>query len=229
MPSVRSLCSTLSSNPWFASLPRQLRLDMLVACEFQHLSPGSMLFRQGDSASGFYVLIHGHIKMSTLNEDGREAILAVIDHGTWFGEISLIDHCRRTHDATAMEPSEVAVMSVADFKRFMLRASFANGIARMLASRIRVLYGLVEDSHLRSPAARIARRLLLLSNGAVSGHQQNQSMIPVSQESLAMMLGMSRQTLSKELQLMQQLALIRLGYRCIEILSPEKLLLHSRH
>jgi CRP-like cAMP-binding protein len=47
--------------------------------------------------------------------------------------------------------------------------------------------------------------------------------IPVSQESLAMMLGMSRQSLSKELKFFEQAGLLRLGYRSVRILSLEKL------
>ena len=65
-----------------------------------------MLFRQGDAVpagqGAFYGVVGGAIKASSLRPDGKEAILAVLEAGNWFGEISLIDRQPRTHDATAM-------------------------------------------------------------------------------------------------------------------------------
>ncbi len=63
-----------------------------AAAELIHLRRGAMVFRQGDpmhaAGGGFYGLVAGIIKISTLRHDGREAILAVLEPGNWFGEIS---------------------------------------------------------------------------------------------------------------------------------------------
>lgn len=222
MASQANLMSVLLADPWFASLPMTDRKTMLASCEHLRLRPGEMLFRQGDQPNGFYALLSGTVKMSTLSAEGREAILIFLDAATWFGEISLIDGEPRTHDATALSEVELLVLEPQVFRTLMQRNSFANAITRMLAKRIRLLYGIVEDAGLRSVRARVARRLLLLAEVA-NRQQDGHALVTVTQEALAMMLGMTRQTLSKELSFFKQHDLIRLAYGSIEILSESRL------
>ncbi|HTN67286.1 MAG TPA: Crp/Fnr family transcriptional regulator [Burkholderiaceae bacterium] len=223
------LLPALSQSPWFASLPLALRKAMLTESSRLRLHPGEMLFRKGDPPGDLYVLVQGVVKISTLSEDGKEAILAILESGTWFGEISLIDECPRTHDATALGAAEVLVLPGAAFSRLMERKEFAQAIARLLATRVRLLYAIVEDATLRSPRARIARRLLLLAHGDAVLAPGKRLRAPVSQESLAMMLGITRQTLSKDLKLLARDQLIRLGYGYIEVLAEERLKALSEH
>lgn len=217
------LLKTLAANPWFAALPPDVREAMVRESEVLRLRRGEMLFRQGDAPGGLYALVRGGMKMSTLREDGKEAILAVLEAGTWFGEISLIDRQPRTHDATSIGQSDVLVLPAAVFERLMARAEFAQAVAAMLATRIRLLFSIVEDATLRSTRSRVVRRLLLLARGGLSTATGLRPRVPVSQEALAMMLGITRQTLSKELKLLVARQAIRLGYRYIEILSEERL------
>ena len=217
----------MNANPWFAGLPLPDRRALLAACERQRLAPGEMLFRQGDAvpagSGAFYGVVSGGIKASSLREDGKEAILAVLEPGNWFGEISLLDGLPRTHDATAAGEAEVLVLPRAGFDRMMKRPAFALAVCRMLAARVRSLYGMVEDATLRSTRARVARRLLLLARGDATQARDPRPVVPVSQEALAMMLGVSRQTLSKELQAMARSGAIALGYGRIEIASVARL------
>ena len=210
-------------NPWFAALPLGERKALVEACERQVLSAGEMLFRQGDAVragqGAFYGVLRGRIKASSLREDGKEAILAVLERGNWFGEISLIDGQPRTHDATALGEVEVLVLQRPGFDRLMRRPAFAQAVSRMLAARVRSLYGMVEDATLRSTRARVARRLLQLARGDATQALLPRTEVPVAQEALAMMLGLSRQTLSKELQGLARGGAIALGYGRIVIAS----------
>jgi len=144
----------MSANPWFGSLPLAERRAVLTACETVRLHPGEMLFRQGDAVppgtGAFYGIASGHIKASSLREDGKEAILVVLEAGNWFGEISLIDLQPRTHDATAVGEAEVLALPRSAFDALMKRPAFSLAVCRMLAGRVRALYGMVEDATLRS-------------------------------------------------------------------------------
>jgi CRP/FNR family cyclic AMP-dependent transcriptional regulator len=213
----------MSANPWFGALRLADRQTLLGAAELLRLRPGEMLFRQGDAPGGFYGLLSGTLKISSLREDGREAIFVVLEAGNWMGEISLMDHQPRTHDATALGPVEVLVVPQAVFTALMDEAPFARAVAAMLASRVRSLYGLVEDAALRSTRARVARRLLLLARGDVTMAADDRPVVPVSQEALAMMLGITRQTLSKELKALAALGAVELRYRRIVIASGARL------
>jgi CRP-like cAMP-binding protein len=156
-----------------------------------------------------------------LREDGKEAILVVLEAGNWFGEISLIDQQPRTHDATAVGEAEVLALPRAAFDELMKRHhAFSLAICRMLAARTRSLYGMVEDATLRSTRARVARRLLLLAHGDATQAADTRPVVPVSQEALAMMLGITRQTLSKELKALADQGVVSMGYGRIDIESP---------
>ncbi|MGC1172119.1 MULTISPECIES: Crp/Fnr family transcriptional regulator [unclassified Polaromonas] len=213
----------MSANPWFGALRLADRQVLLGAAELLRLRPGEMLFRQGDAPGGFYGLLSGTLKISSLREDGREAIFVVLEAGNWMGEISLMDHQPRTHDATALGPVEVLVVPQPVFTALMDEAPFARAVAAMLAARVRSLYGLVEDAALRSTRARVARRLLLLARGDVTMAADDRPVVPVSQEALAMMLGITRQTLSKELKALAALGAVELRYRRIVIASGARL------
>lgn len=217
----------MNVNPWFAALPLAERRALLGGCERVRLASGEMLFRQGDAvpaAQGcFYGVVSGAVKASSLRPDGKEAILVVLEAGNWFGEISLLDGQPRTHDATAVAQTELLALPGAAFDRMMRRPAFALAVSRMLAGRVRSLYGMVEDATLRSTRARVARRLLLLARGDATQARDPRPIVPVSQEALAMMLGVSRQTLSKELQAMAKAGAVLLGYGRIEIASVTKL------
>jgi CRP/FNR family transcriptional regulator, cyclic AMP receptor protein len=225
--STAELLQRMNVNPWFAALPLADRRALLAACERVRLAPGEMLFRQGDAVGadtgGFYGVLAGAVKASSLREDGKEAILVVLEAGNWFGEISLLDRQPRTHDATALSDTEVLALPGRAFERLMKRPAFALAVCRMLAARVRSLYGMVEDANLRSTRARVARRLLLLARGDATQARELRAVVPVSQEALAMMLGVSRQTLSKELQGLVQEGAITLGYGRIQIASAQRL------
>ncbi len=227
MKPTAELMAAMAANPWFAALPAAERRLLLAGCERVHLRAGEMLFRQGDAVptghGAFYGLVRGSFKISSLREDGKEAILVVLEAGNWFGEISLIDQQPRTHDATALGEAEVLVLPRAAFDALMQRQPFALAISRLLAARMRSLYGMVEDATLRSTRARIARRLLLLARGDATQARDARPVVPVSQEALAMMLGITRQTLSKELKGLVAAGAVALGYGRIEIASVSAL------
>lgn len=213
----------MAANPWFASLPRAQREALLAAAELTHWRRGAMVFRQGDpvraAGSGFYGLAAGMIKVSTLRQDGREAILAVLEPGNWFGEISLIDGSPRTHDATALGAIDLLVVPPEAFAQLMRDGVFANAMAALLAARVRGLYALMEDATLRGLRARVARRLITLARGDVTQSVQPRQRVFLPQEALAMMLGVTRQTLSRELNALAHEGMIALGYGRIEIVS----------
>ena len=217
------LLATMSHNPWFGALPLAERRAMLAAADRVTLRAGEMLYRKGDPVGGFIGVVQGAFKVSTVGEDGREGILSVVEAGNWFGEASLMDGLPRPHDVTAVPASVVLVINPPSFNRLMQRNAFARGIGRLLCGRVRVLYGLVEDAMLRSTRTRIARRLVTLARGDATMASDARASVAVSQEALAMMLGITRQTLSKELKVLVRAGVLTLGYGRIDIVSLAEL------
>lgn len=215
---------SMSTDAWFTSLEAEDRHALLSESDLLHLHTGEFIFRRGDPPNGFYGLVDGLAKASTLREDGKEAILVVLEPGNWFGEIAMIDGLPRSHDVVAMEPVRVRRLRKAAFESMMMHARFARAIALLQAMRMRGTFAFMEDLALRSTRARIARRLQRLVRGdAALGAAQARQVVPVTHGVLAMMLGITRQTLALELKHIAAEGAIVLGYRHIEIASMEKL------
>lgn len=214
---------TLGADPWFSSLPALQREAVLSAAVLTRWRRGELIYRQGDPASaagsGFYGLASGTVKLSSLSGDGREAIFAMLGAGSWFGELSLIDGAPRTHNVTALAAVELLVVPQTAFSELMRDGVFSHALSRLVATRLRLLYAMTEDAALRGLRARIARRLLMLARGDSTQTRAPRRSLRMPQESLAMMLGVTRQTLSRELNAMAQEGLITLGYCRVEIES----------
>ncbi|CAJ0786272.1 Cyclic AMP receptor protein [Ralstonia condita] len=215
------MTSAFASNAWFQSLPLQAAQALLECAVPVPVAAGAFLFHQGDSMDGgshaFFGVASGVLKLSIFNAEGDEAILALVEPGNWFGGVSTLDQQPRGHCAIALEDAEVLGVSVEQFEALMRDAAFAGAIARLVATRLRLAYGSLASAALHATRARVARRIAMLAHGDVSQSSEGRTTISTSQDALAMMLGISRQTLSKELQALVRLGAIRLRYGHIEI------------
>jgi len=213
--------SAFKTNPWFQSLPPRVAEALLESAVPISVAAGAFLFRQGDAmdarSHAFFGVASGVLKLSIFTAEGDEAILALVEPGNWFGGVSTLDQQPRGHCAIAVEDAEVLGVSVERFDVLMRDAVFAGAIARLVATRLRLAYGSLASTALQGTRARVARRIAMLAHGDVSQSAEGRTAISTSQDALAMMLGISRQTLSKELQALVKLGAIRLRYGHIEI------------
>lgn len=215
-------------NPWFASLPPSQARALLDASHTVKLAAGKELFRQGDLvgpvSAAFFGVATGTLKLSILHSDGKEGILALVEPGNWIGEVALLDNTMcRAHTAVALEDSEVQVVNADAFGALMTHADFAAGIARLVAGRLRMAYETLAGQVLQTVRERVARRLVMLAHGGITQAASGRMNIAASQDTLAMMLGVSRPTLSKELQALAREGALSLRYGRIEILDMQRL------
>ncbi len=218
---INELLVLMSEDPWFGAASLHVREAMLTRCRRIRFVAGQFLFRQGDPPSGFFGVVRGVLKASTLTEGGKEGVLALLEPGNWFGEASAIDGLPRSHDVTALVPVDVLMIQDNDFDELMRVAGFAEAIARLQARHTRAMYAMLEDATLRSTRARVVRRLRRLARGDVTMAPVNRPVIHITQEMLAMMLGITRQTLALELKELEASAAISQSYRRITICSME--------
>src|SRR5690606_11343232 len=109
---------------------------------------------------------------------------------------NLIDGSARMHDTTALSALDLLVVSAEAFTQLLRKEGFAIAVAALLASRVRSAYGMMEDITLRSLRARVARKLLALAHGDLLTQLPTpRTTVTLPQETLAMMLGVTRQTL----------------------------------
>ena len=150
------------------------------------------IYSQGEPASSVMYIQAGGVKLSVLNEVGKEAVIAILGPDDFFGEGGMAGQSIRMGTATAVGPTRLLVIE----KNEMIHELHAEHafsdrfVSYMLARNIRVEEDLV-DQLFNSSEKRLARTLLLLARyGKVD---QPEGLIPqVSQETLADMIGTTR-------------------------------------
>lgn len=215
------------NNPWFSRLPPAQAQALLAVTRPVRLAQGEPLYVQGafsgSADDGFWGVLHGSLRLSVMQENGNEAILTIVEPGNWFGETGLLEGSGRTATATAQEDTELLVVSAERFAILMQDVAFAHAIARLEAERLRSALGLIADMALHSTATRLAKRLLMLAHGDITHAASTRTTISVSQDHFAMMLGVGRTTLNKELGALARTGAIALRYGEIEVLDLELL------
>jgi CRP-like cAMP-binding protein len=151
----------------------------------------AVIFSQGDAATDVFYIQNGSVKLSVLSRTGKEAVVAVLGLGDFFGEGCLAGQPRRIATASAMTASTVLVVEKPQMLE-MLHTQTALAerfLAHMLARNIRVEEDLV-DQLFNSSEKRLARVLLLLAR---YGKADQPLRIPkMSQETLAEIVGTTR-------------------------------------
>ena len=150
------------------------------------------IYSQGDPANRVMYIQKGGVKLSVVNEVGKEAVVAMLGPGDFFGEGCLAGQSICMATATAMSPTTVLVIARNEMIRVLHgEHEFSDRfIAYMLARNIRVEADLV-DQLFNSTEKRLARTLLLLAR--YGGQNQPEKLLPkVSQEMLAEMMGTSQ-------------------------------------
>ena len=150
------------------------------------------IFAQGDSAKHVMYIQQGGVKLSVVNSTGKEAVVAVLKSGDFFGEGCLAGQAIRMGSATSTGPSTVLVIDKEEMIRVLhSQHEFSDRfIAHMLSRNIRVEEDLI-DQLFNSTEKRLARALLLLAR--YGKNDEPQRVLPkVSQETLAEMIGTTR-------------------------------------
>ncbi len=150
------------------------------------------IYSQGDPATSVMYIQKGSIKLSVINESGREAVVTILGPGDFFGEGCLTGQSVCMATATTIAPTTVLVIEKIEMIRVLHEEhEFSDRfITYMLARNIRVEEDLI-DQLFNSSEKRLARTLLLLAHYGARGHPQK--VLPkVSQEMLAEMIGTTR-------------------------------------
>jgi CRP-like cAMP-binding protein len=154
------------------------------------------IFAQGEAANSLFYIKNGEIKLTVLSKQGKEAVVAILKGGDFFGEGCLAGQSVRMASAIAMSECSVMEVEKAVVVRLLREEpSFSElFMAHLLSRNIRIEEDLV-DQLFNSSEKRLARVLLLLANFGKEGTPQ--TVIPkISQETLAEIIGTTRSRVS---------------------------------
>ena len=185
---------------------------------------GEWIFVLGDSADTIYLLREGRIKTIALAEGGHEVVHEIIGPGEIFGDTSTLLHMPRTTSAQALEPCLVceiyrkdleALLSMYPELSFQLLKSVGLRLKKAEAQLVNVVCN--DVSH---RVREVLLDLMIKESGAIPDQPIK---IKITQQDLANLIGASRQKTWQALKELENSGVLRLMYRSILVIAPDKL------
>ncbi len=180
-----------------------------------------VIFFKGDPTTGMMAVISGCVQIRTVSEEGKQLVLNTMREGEMLGEIGVLDGGARTADAVAVEPTELLTIDRRAFLDLINRnPDFAMTLMEILCSRIRGTSEQAEDLALLDLRKRLAKKLLSLAD---EGKEGGKAIIGHSQQDLASMVGITRESINKHLGAWAKDGLIAVRRNEIEIVDEQGL------
>jgi CRP/FNR family transcriptional regulator, cyclic AMP receptor protein len=224
--SQHDLAEQLGQLPLFESVGRLVLLALAQACELQTGEKGDVLVREDDLATrGFYLILEGSAKVVLTGPDGREAVLALLEEGDFFGEMSLLDGDPRSATVRATTEIRLVLLRRPSFMDLLQKhPEISIALLTALSSRLRQANRKISALALSPVHARVSGAILQLAE--FQGFRVKGQVIirdrPTQQE-IAEMASTTRETVSRVLGQMQKDGLIQLDGRELVILDEVKL------
>jgi CRP-like cAMP-binding protein len=212
----------LANLPLFQQLEAEEIAHLAQGTRKIHLHKGQILFQKGDRADGFYMVVHGQIKLAFPSAHGAEKVLEILGPGQSFGEAVLFLEkpfpifAQALTDAMVLHIGKQALFSAIEHDMTLAR--------RMLAGMSMRLHGLIRDVEaysLHSCSQRLIGFLVQQVGTSASGEVDLD--LPANKNVIASRLNLTPETLSRVLHTLSEAGLITVKGRRIIIHDVEKL------
>ena len=198
-PVVSSLL--LRSVPLFSSLSGDQLLLLASVLSRKPYPRDSAVIAAGDPTDALYIVISGRLKVVMRDNEGREAILAILNRGDFFGEMGLIDQAPRSASVVTLEACELLTITRADFMKCLQKNfDLAMNVIRGLVGRLREADQKIGSLALMDVCGRVARLLMEMAE-TVDGQKVVTKKLPKKQ--IAKMIGASREMVSRVMKEME--------------------------
>ena len=195
--------------------------DKMVA---KHFENGNYIFLEDSEGEQCFFVLEGSVKVTRLSKDGREVILAMLNEGDFFGEMSLLDGESRSANVIALEKTKVLTLDRNDFIAVVNDyPQIAVQLLKELARRLRKSDRQIASLSLSDAEKRIALCIIRFADeqGVIQNGKVSIPKTPIHQD-IANMAGTSRETVSRALGLLEKEDLIERHGRELIILDYKK-------
>jgi CRP/FNR family cyclic AMP-dependent transcriptional regulator len=214
-----SKLAVLRKHPIFCDLDPEALDQLCRYAKHSSLKRGATIVSKGDPGNSLVAVVSGTVKISISSPDGRSAILNLIGPGEIFGEVAVLDGLARTADATANTNCEIYVIDRRDFLPFVRsQPALAMKFIQLLCTRLRWTSDQVEEVILQNLPGRLASALLRLTEKHKLA--QGGRTIAITQQEISEMVGMTRESINKQLRAWATRNWVRLEHGAIVVLNP---------
>lgn len=207
----------LAAQPWFAGLPRSIQVQVNASVLRMKGRKGELMLQANAPVEGWYAVLSGLIKVQTVPVKGRSSSFLGVACGDWFGEGSALKDELRRYEVMALRDTELLCLPLTEFN--LLRATsieFNQFLVNQLNLRVSQAMALIEATRLRTPEQRVALSLSRL-------FWNRTRKLSLSQDELANLVGVSRQTANRALQSLAQRGMVTLEFGRVDIADDDAL------
>lgn len=182
----------------FSGLSADERAEITGRAHIRSLAAGETVFATGAAGDQMMALLSGTIRISVSSVDGRELLLAIIQPGEVFGELTVLDGKERSADAIAEIPCTLAILHRHDVLSFFERNPSAwPKLVDVLCQRLRRTNVVFAEVALLQLPVRLAKAMLRLLDLQTGSAPAQPAMIRFSQRELANMVGGTRESVNR--------------------------------
>lgn len=206
----------LTSENWIGALPEPVRAEIVARSSLIRVPAGAEFSTAGELPKGMFQVVEGFLRLTGLQEDGRQSLITVYGPGNAFAETAVVARRPLNHTTQAITPVTIRCLSRADFWELYeihreipdaLCRKFAAAIGRQLASR-----ELGVSRRLGKRVGMIFEELALRAGRALPGGRVAID-LPITQQDFADHLGVTRQSIQREIRDLKTARLIRREHR----------------
>ncbi|MBR0825668.1 Crp/Fnr family transcriptional regulator [Bradyrhizobium manausense] len=212
------LKAVLRKNKWFAGLPPSLA-DSILHLGRVRTVEGSLIYSATDCRDGLLALVSGQVRLTSFSRSGNPSFLLITSPGSWIGVTSALDGRPYGYDAFAIGKTVLFHLSQERFEALVGESNDNySAFVRMVCDHLRVSIQNLIIVRNRRPLCRLAQELSRLAER--HGRQTKKGLVidlRLSQEDLAVMIGVGRQTINRLLKSLEQDGIATAKYTSITI------------
>ena len=208
----------LDGVPWLRPLTADERDRVAPQLRIGDAEPGELICRRGRTATYWFGVVDGLLKMSTETADGHTITYSGLTAGGWFGEGTVMKREPYRYNVQALRKSLVAGLPVDTFQWLLDHSiGFNRFVMNQLNERLAQFIGTIEADRTPSPEQRVARNLAALANPVLFPGVGE--VLRITQQELAYLVGLSRQRVNEALKTLAAQDVLRIEYGGLRILD----------
>jgi CRP/FNR family transcriptional regulator, nitrogen oxide reductase regulator len=223
--------SLVAQLPLFAGLGAADLESVLSEARSARYAKNAAVFRQGEDAHSFFVLLHGHVRASKTTPAGQQIVVRYVAPGETFGVATAIGLAQYPATATAVDDSVVLAWPSAAWPRLVARhPTLAANTLQTVGSRLQETHARVIEMSTQQVERRVAHALLRLARQAGRKVEQGVEIdFPISRQDIAEMTGTTLHTVSRTLSAWEHQGLVEGGRQRIVLRDPHRLFELAEH
>ena len=211
--------------PFLAALSPADRERLAAAAQRRRFAKGQTIFHKDDPGQSLFIIEEGAVRIYLPTAQGADLTVAVLGPGDFFGDVALLDGRPRSASAAALENTVAYAVDRADFIELLeSRPPAAMAVLSAVTRRLRDADEMAADLAFLDVAGRLAKKLLELARShGVKQERGVRLKVPLTQEDLASMVGITRESANRHLANFRRRGLIESRGRHFTILDPDGL------